>query len=105
MVPAQWHSTGGIGLDQGVVMVDSIHQTGRIGGILPPGQLRKVGHRNQSRKDSREEGGTESQTAEEDARADDPDFGQEALDGQRNITAPSDKPNNRRTGRRIDVRI
>jgi len=86
-------------------MVDSIHQTGRIGGVPPPGQLRKVGHRNQSRKDSREEGDTESQTAKEQSRADDSDFGQRDVDGHSEIAAPTDNPNTRRTGRRIDVRI
>lgn len=86
-------------------MVDSIHQTGRTGAVSPPGQLRKVGHRNQSRKDSREEGGTESQTAEEESRVDDPDLGQGSADSRSEIVAPSDNPNNRQTGRRIDVRI
>lgn len=86
-------------------MVDGIHQTGRTGAVPPPGQLRKVGHRNQSRKDSREEGDTESQTAEEESRTDGPDLGQGAADGRSEITAPSDNPNNRSTGRRIDVRI
>lgn len=86
-------------------MVDSIHKAGRMGAVPPPGQLRKVGHRNQSRKDSREEGNTESQTAEEESRAHDPDIDQQSVDGLSDIAASSDNPNKRQTGRRIDVRI
>jgi len=86
-------------------MVDSIHQTGRIGVVPPTGQLRKVGHRSQSGKDSREEGNTESQTTEEESRANDPDSDQEAVDGLSEIAGSSDNQNNSQTGRRIDVRI
>ena len=85
-------------------MVDSIHRAGRIGVISPPGQLRKVGHRNQSRKDSREEGDPESQTTEKESGPDNPDSDQENAD-KRNEIASSDNPNIRRTGRRIDVKI
>jgi hypothetical protein len=85
-------------------MVDSIHRAGRIGVISPPGQLRKVGHRNQSRKDSREEGDAESQTTEKESGPDNPDIDQENADKRNEITS-SDNPNIRRTGRRIDVKI
>jgi len=86
-------------------MVDSIHQAGRIGVVTPPGQLRKKGHRNQSRKDPREEGNTESQTTEEESQANDPAIDQEAVDGLSEIAASSDNQNTSQTGRRIDVRI
>lgn len=86
-------------------MVDSIHHAGRIGAISPPGQLLRVGHRNQPRKDSREKGDAESQTTEKESRPDDPDIDQGNADNQSEKTTPSDNPNNRRSGRRIDVRI
>lgn len=86
-------------------MVDSINQAGRIGVVPPPGQLRKVGHRSQSSKDSREEGNPESQTTEEESRANDPDIDQEAVDGLSEIVEASDNQNNSQTGRLINVRI
>jgi len=86
-------------------MVDSIHKAGRRGVVQPPGQLRKVGHRNPSRKDSREEGDTEPQTTEEESRAHDSDIDPQAVDDFNEIAVSSDNPNNRQTGRRIDVRI
>jgi hypothetical protein len=86
-------------------MVDSIHRTGRIGVIAPPGKVRRERHRNQSRKDSREEGGAESQTTEQESRLDNPDIDQGQADNCSEITAPPDIPNNRQTGRRIDVKI
>jgi hypothetical protein len=86
-------------------MVDSIHHADRIGVISPPGQLRRVGHRKQPRKDSREDGGADSQSTEKESRPDDPDIDQGRADDRSEITAPPDSQNNRRTGRRIDVRI
>lgn len=86
-------------------MVDSIHQAGRIGVVAPPGPLRKDGRHSQSRKDSREERGPESQTTEEEVRADQPDIDQGATADRGGIATPSDNQNNRQTGRRIDVRI
>lgn len=86
-------------------MVDSIHQANRIGVIAPPGPLRKNGRHRQSRKDSREERGPESQTTEEEVRADQPDIDQGAAAGRSEIATSSDNQNNRQTGRRINVRI
>lgn len=86
-------------------MVDSIRQADRIGVIAPPGQLRKAGHRNQSRKDSREEADKKSQSAEEDMAIDDTgsDKGTGEITGV--IVAPSGNSTPKQIGRRIDVTI
>lgn len=86
-------------------MVGSIHQAGRIGVIAPPGQLRKVGHRNQSRKDSREETDKKSNTADEEMAIDDTGSNQGTGEISGNIAIPTGNSNPKQTGRRIDVKI
>ena len=86
-------------------MVNSIHHADRIGVISPPRQLRKVGHRNHPKKDSREDGGTESQTAEDESRAEEPDTHRKDTNARSENKTPLDNPNSRQTGRRIDVMI
>lgn len=86
-------------------MVSSIHQAGRIGVIPPPGQLRKVGHRNQPRKDPREEGDKKSQTAEEEVAIDDSSSDQGSGETSGQIAASAGNTNPKQTGRRIDVKI